>query len=304
MGANHGRATSPLMEEAEVATVEPTLFSEQWVEEYTGDDLGCAMGRGSYTWRGSGFGSNINHLLNAWVHTLAAAGWSDLAVIVGDNQLRDLECSHESKGLVSHGWRCLFSSIPHMCVFDNPETWERHMNSSGVSEDDQTEATGLTITSIAHADVATPLKAFGVDILGAKTVMTKILWSSMTTWLRRDVRYVTHSREIFQTSPFIAIHIRRGDKIRQNSALLQDTEAYLAAALRYTEENPTGTPAEAIKGIWVASDDKNMVDEVRSLAHEYFPSVNSEDIVYVAAGVAGGAKIPTVATVSMRQEAE
>lgn len=60
MGANHGRATSPLMEEAEVATVEPTLFSEQWVEEYTGDDLGCAMGRGSYTWRGSGFGSNIN----------------------------------------------------------------------------------------------------------------------------------------------------------------------------------------------------------------------------------------------------
>lgn len=75
----------------------------------------------------------------------------------------------------------------------------------------------------------------------------------------------------------------------------------MAAALRYIEENPTGTPAEAIKGIWVASDDKNMVDEVRSLAHEYFPSVNSEDIVYVAAGVAGGAKIPTVATVSMRQ---
>lgn len=48
------------------------------------------------------------------------------------------------------------------------------MNSSGVSEDDQTEATGLTITSIAHADVATPLKAFGVDILGAKTVSAAI----------------------------------------------------------------------------------------------------------------------------------
>ena len=36
------------------------VFSQQWVEEYSGDNLGCEMGRGSYTWRGCGFGSNMN----------------------------------------------------------------------------------------------------------------------------------------------------------------------------------------------------------------------------------------------------
>ena len=60
-------------------------------------------------------------MLNAWVYALAVEGWSDLALIIGDNQLRELECSSESNGLVSHGWSCLFSSMPHLCVFNTPE---------------------------------------------------------------------------------------------------------------------------------------------------------------------------------------
>lgn len=35
-------------------------FSRQWAEDYYHDELGCEKGRGSYTWRGSGFGSNVN----------------------------------------------------------------------------------------------------------------------------------------------------------------------------------------------------------------------------------------------------
>ena len=54
--------------------------------------------------------------------------------------------------------------------------------------------------------------------------MAKLLWRSMTPWLRRDVHAVTHAKETFHRSPFIAIHVRRGDKIRQNSSLWQDTE--------------------------------------------------------------------------------
>lgn len=45
--------------------VEAKKFSRQWAEEYYRDALGCEMGRGSYTWRGSGFGSNINRE-NLW----------------------------------------------------------------------------------------------------------------------------------------------------------------------------------------------------------------------------------------------
>lgn len=40
--------------------VEAEVFSPQWVEEYSADKLGCELGRGLYTWRPAGFGSNIN----------------------------------------------------------------------------------------------------------------------------------------------------------------------------------------------------------------------------------------------------
>lgn len=39
---------------------EPNLFSQQWLDEYHEGNLGCVLGRGSFTWRTSGFGSNIN----------------------------------------------------------------------------------------------------------------------------------------------------------------------------------------------------------------------------------------------------
>ena len=36
------------------------LFSPQWVENFSRHKLGCELGRVSYKWRSSGFGSNIN----------------------------------------------------------------------------------------------------------------------------------------------------------------------------------------------------------------------------------------------------
>ena len=55
-------------------------------------------------------------------------------------------------------------------------------------------------------------------------VMAKYLWSHMTPWLRRDVEFVTHVEETFQRSPFLALHIRRGDKITQGEAKAIDVE--------------------------------------------------------------------------------
>lgn len=79
------------------------------------------------------------------------------------------------------------------------------------------------------------------------------------------------------------------------------TQTYLAAALNYLEDEPSRTPAHKIKGIWVASDNTTVVNEVRSLAPAYFPNVRDEDIVYVDAGVPGGVPIPHVTTVSNNQ---
>lgn len=66
---------------------------------------------------------------------------------------------------------------------------------------------------------------------------------------------------------------------------------YLAEAVRYLGQEPDGTSVSDIKGIWVASDDSDVVNEVRALAGAYFPGVRSEDIVYADNGVPGG--VPT-----------
>ena len=55
-------------------------------------------------------------------------------------------------------------------------------------------------------------------------VVAKYLWSHMTPWLRKDVDFVTHIEDTFQQSPFVALHIRRGDKITQHEAQEIDVE--------------------------------------------------------------------------------
>lgn len=56
-GGSYNRADSHPTDEM---TVHSKIFSKEWVEQYNADALGCEMGRGRYTWRGCGFGSNVN----------------------------------------------------------------------------------------------------------------------------------------------------------------------------------------------------------------------------------------------------
>lgn len=60
-----------------------------------------------------------------------------------------------------------------------------------------------------------PTSATALHVLPPVTmqVMAKFLWSFITPWLRKDVHIVTQVRETFGRSPFIGVHIRRGDKI-------------------------------------------------------------------------------------------
>lgn len=38
----------------------PIVFGQNWATAFANDNLGCQSGRGSFMWRGQGFGSNIN----------------------------------------------------------------------------------------------------------------------------------------------------------------------------------------------------------------------------------------------------
>ena len=44
----------------EIPTEPAELFSPEWLDEYGRGDSGCELARGSFMWRGQGFGSNIN----------------------------------------------------------------------------------------------------------------------------------------------------------------------------------------------------------------------------------------------------
>lgn len=52
------------------------------------------------------------------------------------------------------------------------QMWEQHLNTSGVSEQDQTEASWFAAGSIARWDFSTPFEVLDIDRLGAKAVST------------------------------------------------------------------------------------------------------------------------------------
>ena len=82
---------------------------------------------------------------------------------------------------------------------------------------------------------------------------------------------------------------------------LDPPQEYLAAAVDYLNEDDSRIPVDDVKGIWVASDDYTMADEVSALAHTYFPNVDSNAIVWVAGGVPGGAETSGVFTHTNQQ---
>ena len=71
--------------------------------------------------------------------------------------------------------------------------------------------------------------------------------------------------------------------------------------MEYVEEEATLTGTNGIEAIWVASDDRTVVDEVRSLAPAYFPNVSRGAIVYVDDGVTGGSNTTGVDTHTITQ---
>lgn len=48
-------------------------------------------------------------------------------------------------------------------------------------------------------------------------VLAKYLWSNLTPWLQADANFIAHAPVSagFDQLPFLAIHVRRGDKVAE-----------------------------------------------------------------------------------------
>lgn len=76
---------------------------------------------------------------------------------------------------------------------------------------------------------------------------------------------------------------------------------YLSAAVHYLEDGPGPVSLRDIRGIWVASDDPNVLDEVRVAAPAYFPRVGNDTVVWASGGVGNGLDRGSTATHTSNQ---
>lgn len=87
--------------------------------------------------------------------------------------------------------------------------------------------------------------------------------------------------------------------------ILRRPQQYLATGAESMLRSEAGINwVRSIKGIWIASDDPDAVDEVREVYPRFFPNVESELIVWASAGVEGALETRRVVTHSDRQVRE
>lgn len=255
-------------------------FSSSWIQNYK-NDVGCTNGVGKYSWQKCGFGYNINTVVNSWLYSLVVGNWNEFSIIIGENMFQNLECYSESDGLAFKGWSCIFDEIPHLCILESEEEWKIKQLFSNISTKDIIKVDSLGPRGIfaRHVMIENALSQLDTDIdhMGAVAVLTEHIWNHMTPWTRRNVDSVFNN-ESFEESPYIGLHVRRGDKL-WSEAKLTPVEVYLQSAVEYFENNSTMN-VDDIKGIWLASDDPTVILEVIELASIYFPNIPEDSIIF------------------------
>lgn len=250
-------------------------FSKEWIEGFGEPSAECT-GIEKYTWQGCGIGYNMNSMLNAWLYSMVVGNHEDFSVIIGEGMFDYLECSEESYGLADSGWECLFGEIPHLCLFESSEDWTDHLVSENVPEEAILKSESIKIHAIKRSHARIQENLGDIDHIEALSVLADYVWSHMTPWLRKDAELVSGDNELFDGgSPYLGLHIRRGDKVSTGEAQSTPVDVYMQTASNYLVENSVD-----IEGIWVASDEVGILEEVRDLAEIYFPHISRDNIVY------------------------
>lgn len=61
--------------------------------------------------------------------------------------------------------------------------------------------------------------------------------------------------------------------------------------MAYLENDGAELKVEDIRGIWVASEEREVVERIKKLTPKYFPNVDSGAILWASRGVEGGPKL-------------
>ena len=247
--------------------------NDEWLNTYDNPGLTCT-GIERYPWQECGIGFNMNSLINSWLYSLIVGKNKDFSVIFPDGTFNNLKCYEESDGMATSGWECLFNDIPNLCKFNSIQDWTDNLIHNNVSESLRERANGIKMRDIRRDRSSFENNLGEIDYLFALSVLLKNIWNHMTPWMRKDLDK-DYDNTLFMESKYLGLHIRRGDKVKSGEAKAVEVEDYFKAALEYL-----GDKSNEIKGIWVASDDVNILEEVRDISEFYFPLIYREDIVY------------------------
>lgn len=260
-----------------------SIFSPSWMKTYSEECPynGCndvGIGRFKYN-SAAGLGFNLNSMLHTWMYFLVMKEWDNFSIISNNQNFKNLICETESNGLVSQGWDCLFN-VSHISRFNNIKEWRYHLDEIDALHSD-----------IEYVETINPkevwkgyhwkytkymddyLQRMGTNYFSAISFLAKHVWDHMSPWTRNDVDSVINY-DIFE-SDYVSLHIRRGDKLIKEANMIP-TEFYLKRAVEYLKKE---SRIESVKGIWVASDDPDVISEVKDISHIYFPSIPKENIV-------------------------
>ncbi|CAM9717302.1 unnamed protein product [Ectocarpus sp. 12 AP-2014] len=115
--------------------------------------------------------------------------------------------------------------------------------------------------------------------------MLGYVYSNTQPWFREDTDSILREDTVaaVRSERYVAIHVRRGDKITHGEAKMTEVPVYLQAAESFLGNSTEGEVGpSSITGLWVASDDSSVLQEVKALASNYFPKVQPERVVSIS----------------------
>ncbi|CAM9358386.1 unnamed protein product [Scytosiphon promiscuus] len=230
----------------------------------------CHLKSPMYHWRNVGFGSNLNQLLKRWVGSIRS-GYQDCGMDVTQDCLQQVRCSSGEAGMAQEivGWRCMFKPMPRLCTLE-----------TGSELEDQ------RIARLNYASDITgkhPLQE-PPDKATVASAIVDFIYSHMQPWFEEDINAILRERTIatLREENFVAIHVRRGDKLRKEASRVEVSVYLQAAALHLWESSGDRSGVASISGIWVSSDDSTVFPEVQALASRYFPNVQADKIITIS----------------------
>ncbi|CAN0124631.1 unnamed protein product [Scytosiphon promiscuus] len=278
----------------------------------------CNLDSRVYSWRNVGWGSNMNQVLKCWVDGVLS-GHHDCALDVTQSFIQQIRCpasaSESEKEVV--GWSCMFKPMPRFCTFDTERVQPRAPNLLLLpflaGQDKQLHLTTILFVSEevfvpprtqdsqyssqlaclelcnkrSRATHTRPPTLESLLVMERETARAALdfIYSHEQPWFRQDVATILLEESVSSVSRadrFVAIHVRRGDKLRNEAAKVEISAYLRAAALFLWESTGDRSGIESIFGVWLSSDDSTSLPEVQELASKYFPNVRNDKIVTIS----------------------